>query len=71
MLHIDQSMLQCIGHRLCYRMHVQFMPQAGSVGNISASAFQQGQDYNWGLFSYIYKDQAGGQTFEVLNYWVD
>lgn len=43
----------------------------GSVGNITASAFQQGQDYNWGLFSYIYKDQPSGQTFEVLNYWVD
>jgi hypothetical protein len=43
----------------------------GSVGNISATAFQQGLDYNWGLFSYFYQDSASGQTFEVLNYWVN
>ena len=43
----------------------------GSVGNITSSAFQQGLDYNWGLFSYFYKDSATGQVFEVLNYWVN
>ena len=43
----------------------------GSVGNISADAFTQGLDYNWGLFSYFYRDSNSGQTFEVLNYWVD
>jgi hypothetical protein len=43
----------------------------GSVGNISSSAFDQGQGYNWGLFSYIYEDSASGQNFEVLNYWVN
>ena len=40
------------------------------MGNISAEFFPQ-QTYSWGLFSYIYKDNATDQTFEVLNYWVD
>jgi len=43
----------------------------GSVGNISASAFDAGKSYNWGLFSYIYDDAPAMFPFEVLNYWVD
>ncbi len=43
----------------------------GSVGNISTAAFNAGDDYNWGLFSYFYDNHSSGQTFEVLNYWVD
>lgn len=42
----------------------------GSVGNISEEFFPMGS-YSWGLFSYIYEDDATGQTFEVLDYWVD
>lgn len=43
----------------------------GSVGNISSDAFDQGQAYNWGLFSYIHEDNDTGKAFEVLNYWVN
>lgn len=43
----------------------------GSVGNISAEAFDAGKSYNWGLFSYIYDDAPAMFPFEVLNYWVD
>ena len=43
----------------------------GSVGNITQSAFDNGDDYRWGLFTYIYEDHGSGQDFEVLNYWVD
>lgn len=43
----------------------------GSVGHITAAAFDEGQSYNWGLFSYIYDDAPTMLPFEVLNYWVD
>ncbi|MHA7880589.1 MAG: hypothetical protein ACX931_12405 [Saccharospirillum sp.] len=43
----------------------------GSVGNISASAFDAGNAYTWGLFSYIYDDAQGMFPFEVLHYWVE
>ena len=42
----------------------------GSVGNISEDFFPT-EAYSWGLFSYIHEDTASGQTFEVLNYWVE
>lgn len=42
----------------------------GAVGNISAEFFPR-EAYSWGLFSYIYEDRGSGQTFEVLNYWVE
>jgi hypothetical protein len=42
----------------------------GSVGNISEEFFPA-EAYSWGLFSYIHEDAASGQTFEVLNYWVE
>jgi hypothetical protein len=43
----------------------------GAVGNIDAESFNAGLDYTWGLFTYVYEDPRTGQTFEVLNYWVD
>ncbi len=43
----------------------------GAVGNISQAAFDAGEDYNWGLFAYIYDGHNSGQSFEVLNYWVE
>lgn len=43
----------------------------GAVGDISADAFREDLGYSWGLFAYIYDDAPSGQTFEVLNYWVD
>ena len=43
----------------------------GAVGNISQAAFDAGEDYNWGLFAYIYDKHSSGQNFEVLNYWVE
>ena len=42
----------------------------GSVGNISAEFFPR-DSYSWGLFSYVFEDDGSGQTFEVLNYWID
>lgn len=43
----------------------------GAVANISQAAFDAGEDYNWGLFAYIYNEHSSGQSFEVLNYWVE
>lgn len=43
----------------------------GAVANISQAAFDAGEDYNWGLFAYIYDEHSSGQSFEVLNYWVE
>ncbi len=43
----------------------------GAVGNISQAAFDAGEDYNWGLFAYIYDGHSSEQSFEVLNYWVE
>lgn len=42
----------------------------GSVGNLSEEFFPR-ETYAWGLFSYIYSDPRSGQTFEVLDYWVE
>ncbi len=42
----------------------------GAVGNLSSEFFPQ-ETYAWGLFAYIYSDPATGQTFEVLDYWVE
>jgi len=42
----------------------------GSVGNIAEANFPR-DAYSWGLFSYIYNDPRTGQTFEVLDYWVE
>ena len=43
----------------------------GAVGNISEAAFDAGENYNWGLFAYLYDDHRSGQHFEVLNFWVE
>ncbi len=40
----------------------------GIVGSISASDFAENA-YAWGIFTYV--QGAGGQEFEVINYWVD
>ena len=42
----------------------------GGVGNVSASNFPQ-DAYSWGLMSYIYDAHPSGQTFEVINFWVE
>ncbi|MEM9114093.1 MAG: VCBS repeat-containing protein [Myxococcota bacterium] len=42
----------------------------GAVGNIAAEFFPR-DAYSWGLFAYIYEDRRTGQTFEVLDYWVE
>jgi len=41
----------------------------GTVANLDAANFAA-NSYSFGLFSYVYAD-AGGQQFEVLNYWVN
>ena len=41
---------------------------AGRVGNVAAENFPEGA-YAFGLFAYL--ETLGGQTFEVLDYWVE
>jgi hypothetical protein len=42
----------------------------GVVGAIEAADFSANR-YSFGLFTYVYRDQATGQEFEVLDYWVE
>jgi hypothetical protein len=42
----------------------------GSVGDLDNTNFSANQ-YNFGLFSYVYEDLSSGKKFEVLNYWVE
>lgn len=41
----------------------------GSVGSITGQDFTENH-YQFGLFTYLYRDPWSGQEFEVLNYWV-
>lgn len=43
----------------------------GSVGNITSEAFDAGESYDWGIFTYIYDPGSNRQSFEVINYWVE
>lgn len=43
----------------------------GSVGNITNEAFDAGDAYDWGIFTYIYDPGGNRQPFEVINFWVD
>jgi hypothetical protein len=42
----------------------------GVVGAIDAADFSANR-YSFGLFTYVYRDPATGQEFEVLDYWVE
>jgi len=42
----------------------------GVVGAIDAADFSANR-YSFGLFTYVYRDSATGQEFEVLDYWVE
>ena len=42
----------------------------GIVGSIDESRFAENQ-YRFGLFTYVYDDPMSGQSFQVLNYWVE
>ena len=42
----------------------------GTVGNIDAKHFQDNQ-FNFGMFTYVYSDAATRQQFEVINYWIE
>ena len=41
----------------------------GVVGAISAANFAANR-YSYGLFTYVHRDAATGQQYQVLNYWV-
>ena len=42
----------------------------GSIGSIDAADFA-GNQYSFGLFTYVQRDPTTGQEFEVMNYWVE
>lgn len=42
----------------------------GAVGSIGAGDFAEHR-YSFGLFTYVHRDAATGQEFEVVDYWVE
>ena len=48
----------------------QEMSYTGVVGNIDAEHFVDEQ-YSFGLFTHYHSDPGTGQTFEVVDYWVE
>ena len=43
---------------------------SGSVGSIAAADFEQHR-YAFGLFTYYRADAESGQSYQVINYWVE
>lgn len=42
----------------------------GTVGSIDTAHFS-GEQYRFGMFTYLQGDPASGQEYEVINYWVE
>ncbi|MCG8609403.1 MAG: DUF4214 domain-containing protein [Pseudomonadales bacterium] len=44
---------------------------AGTVGDMPPETFSLDRAYSYGLFAYQLTDSNSGQTFQVINYWVE
>ena len=42
----------------------------GTVGGLDPDTFDPADQYDYGMFSYVY-EHPGGQQFKVINYWVE
>ena len=44
---------------------------SGTIGQIDPEIFEPQDSYSVGIFTYVQTDEATGQQFEVINYWVE